>query len=125
VEARRQTPRVSVEINDNFLIIRGEGKFEQDEIEGGIWRSERRYGEFYRAIALPEGADAENTRGVSKRRVARGHPGSASAEQRAPNSGASICGFVAAAGTETCEHAAASREGSLSRERKTTFPEPG
>jgi HSP20 family protein len=71
VEARRQTPRVNVEINDNSLIIQGERKFEQDEIEGGVRRSERRYGEFYRAIALPEGADAENARAEFQNGVLR------------------------------------------------------
>jgi HSP20 family protein len=71
VEARRQTPRVNAEINDNSLIIQGERKFEQDEIEGGIRRSERRYGKFYRAIALPEGADAENARAEFQNGVLR------------------------------------------------------
>ena len=53
---------VKVEVNDDFLIIRGERKMEQQENEGDIRRTERRYGEFYRAIALPEGADAQNAR---------------------------------------------------------------
>jgi HSP20 family protein len=53
---------VKVEVNDNFLIIHGERKMEQQENEGDVRRTERRYGEFYRAIALPEGADAQNTR---------------------------------------------------------------
>ena len=53
---------VKVEVNDNFLIIHGERKMEQQENEGDVRRTERRYGEFYRAIALPEGADAQNAR---------------------------------------------------------------
>jgi HSP20 family protein len=53
---------VKVEVNDNFLIIQGERKVEHEEGEGEVRRTERRYGEFYRAIALPEGADAENAR---------------------------------------------------------------
>lgn len=53
---------VRVEINDDFLIIQGERKMEQEQNEGGIQRTERRYGEFYRAIALPDGADAEHAR---------------------------------------------------------------
>lgn len=53
---------VKVEVNDDFLIIRGERKMEQQENEGDVRRTERRYGEFYRAIALPEGADAQNAR---------------------------------------------------------------
>jgi HSP20 family protein len=53
---------VKVEVNDDFLIIHGERKMEQQENEGDVRRTERRYGEFYRAIALPEGADAQNAR---------------------------------------------------------------
>jgi HSP20 family protein len=53
---------VKVEINDDFLIIEGERKLEKEEGDGGVRRTERRYGEFYRAIGLPEGADAEHAR---------------------------------------------------------------
>jgi HSP20 family protein len=53
---------VKVEINDDFLIIQGERQLEKEEGDGGVRRTERRYGEFYRAIALPEGADAEHAR---------------------------------------------------------------
>ena len=53
---------VKVEINGDFLTIHGERKVEQEESEGGIQRTERKYGEFYRAIALPEGADIEHAR---------------------------------------------------------------
>ena len=53
---------VKVEVNDDFLTIQGERKVEQEETEGGIRRTERRYGQFYRAIALPEGADTEHAR---------------------------------------------------------------
>lgn len=53
---------VKVEINEDFLTIQGERKVEQEETEGGIRRTERKYGEFYRAIALPEGADTEHAR---------------------------------------------------------------
>lgn len=55
---------VTVEIRDNVLIVQGERQVEKPAQEGerGIRRTERRYGEFYRAIALPEGADAEHAR---------------------------------------------------------------
>jgi HSP20 family protein len=53
---------VKVEINDNFLTIQGERKIEKQEGDGEVRRTERRYGEFYRAIALPEGADTNNAR---------------------------------------------------------------
>jgi HSP20 family protein len=51
---------VKVEINNDFLVIQGERKIEHEEGDGGIRRTERRYGEFYRAIALPEAADVEH-----------------------------------------------------------------
>ncbi len=53
---------VKIEINDDFLIIQGERKMEREENQGEIRRTERRYGQFYRAIALPEGADTQNAR---------------------------------------------------------------
>jgi HSP20 family protein len=53
---------VKVEINNDFLIIQGERKMEQQEDQNGVQRTERRYGEFYRAIALPDGADTEHAR---------------------------------------------------------------
>ncbi len=62
---------VKVEINDDFLVIQGERKVEQQEGDGGVRRTERRYGEFYRAIALPEGADAENARAEFQNGVLR------------------------------------------------------
>ena len=53
---------VTIEVNDDVLIIRGERSVEREEAEGGMRRTERRYGQFYRAIALPDGADAEKAR---------------------------------------------------------------
>lgn len=57
---------VKVEINDDFLTIQGERKLEQEQTEGGVRRTERKYGEFYRAIALPEGADTEHAKAEFK-----------------------------------------------------------
>lgn len=62
---------VKVEINDDFLVIQGERKVEQQEGDGGVRRTERRYGEFYRAIALPEGTDTENARAEFQNGVLR------------------------------------------------------
>lgn len=53
---------VKVEVNDNSLVVRGERKHEHEENEGGIYRSERRYGQFYREIPLPEGANPEQAK---------------------------------------------------------------
>ncbi|MGC2465420.1 MAG: Hsp20/alpha crystallin family protein [Candidatus Acidiferrum sp.] len=53
---------VTVEITDDAVVIQGERQFVQEENEGGIQRTERRYGHFYRAIALPEGAKTDQAR---------------------------------------------------------------
>jgi HSP20 family protein len=47
---------VNVEVMDDAVIIQGERKFDKDEERDGIYRSERSYGSFYRAVPLPEGA---------------------------------------------------------------------
>jgi HSP20 family protein len=49
---------VRLEVVDDQLILQGEGKEEHEEKKGKIFRSERRYGKFYREFALPRGADA-------------------------------------------------------------------
>jgi len=51
---------VKVEITDDAIILDGERKYEHEENEGGIYRSERSYGHFYREIPLPEGVKTEN-----------------------------------------------------------------
>jgi HSP20 family protein len=53
---------VKVEITDDSLIIRGERKSEREHHVGKAYRSERRYGEFYREIALPEGVQADQAK---------------------------------------------------------------
>ena len=50
---------VRIEATDDELIIEGERKQEYTGEEGGVHRTERRYGHFYRAIPLPENAKAE------------------------------------------------------------------
>jgi HSP20 family protein len=51
---------VKVEITNDALILQGERRSEREVNERGVHRSERQYGSFYRAIPLPEGADAEH-----------------------------------------------------------------
>jgi len=53
---------VKVEITDDSLIIRGERKSEYENRSGGAYRSERRYGQFYREIALPQGVSADQAK---------------------------------------------------------------
>jgi HSP20 family protein len=57
---------VTVAITDNAIVIEGERQIQHEENEGGIRRSELRYGQFYRAIPLPEGANAEEARAEFK-----------------------------------------------------------
>jgi HSP20 family protein len=49
---------VKVEVGDDTLTIQGERKQEKKEERAGYSYSECSYGSFYRAIPLPEGADA-------------------------------------------------------------------
>jgi HSP20 family protein len=53
---------VRVEVEDDALILQGERQVERDAVEGGIRRSERQFGFFYRRIPLPEGADPEQAK---------------------------------------------------------------
>jgi HSP20 family protein len=49
---------IKVEVSDDVLTIQGERKHEEKEEREGYYYNERSYGSFYRAIPLPEGADA-------------------------------------------------------------------
>ena len=51
---------VNVELLDNALLISGERKFENEEEKEGFYRSELSYGNFFRSIPLPDGADVEH-----------------------------------------------------------------
>ncbi len=53
---------VKVEITNDALIIQGERRSQHEEGSGPSYRSERRYGQFYREIALPEGANADQAK---------------------------------------------------------------
>jgi HSP20 family protein len=50
---------VNVDITDEAVVIEGERKYEHEENEEGIHRSERSYGHFHREIPLPEGVKSE------------------------------------------------------------------
>ena len=53
---------VKVEVTDEGLVIQGERKREHEEKGEGYYRSERSYGQFYRLIPLPEGANVDQAR---------------------------------------------------------------
>jgi len=57
---------VKVEVTDDALIIQGERKYEHEDNKGGVYRSERRYGQFYREIPIPEGAKLEEAKAQFK-----------------------------------------------------------
>jgi HSP20 family protein len=46
---------VKVEVVDNQLVISGERKSETEDTKDNVYRCEREYGSFYRAVPLPEG----------------------------------------------------------------------
>jgi HSP20 family protein len=51
---------VKVELTDEGLTIEGERRSEHEENGEGYYRSERNYGNFYRRLPLPEGADPDD-----------------------------------------------------------------
>jgi HSP20 family protein len=53
---------VKVEVHEDAVVIQGERKRESEEERGGVHRSERVYGSFYREIPLPEGAKADQAK---------------------------------------------------------------
>jgi len=50
---------VKVEVAGDALVLEGDREFEHEEKEGGIYRTERQYGHFFRSIPLPEGANVD------------------------------------------------------------------
>ena len=53
---------IDVNIENDRITIKGERKSEHEENKQGVFRSERSYGSFFRAIPLPEGTDAEQAK---------------------------------------------------------------
>jgi HSP20 family protein len=60
---------VKIEVNEGRLIVQGERKREKEEKGERFYRSERSYGSFYRAIALPEGVNPETAKATFKNGV--------------------------------------------------------
>jgi HSP20 family protein len=57
---------VHLEIHDDYLVLEGERRLENEENQGGVYRSERSYGRFYRTIPLPDGTNAEQAKATFK-----------------------------------------------------------
>jgi HSP20 family protein len=51
---------INVRIEQDQVIIQGQRHQEQSSNQGSYYRSERRYGSFYRTIPLPDGADPDS-----------------------------------------------------------------
>ena len=51
---------VSVQVTDGHLALSGERKHETEETRDNVYRSEREYGSFYRAVPLPQGVKLED-----------------------------------------------------------------
>jgi len=57
-----QPDDVTVEVTEDAIVLSGERREERDVERGGRRMTERRYGQFYRAIPLPEGAQADQVK---------------------------------------------------------------
>lgn len=53
---------VKVEVTENHLVLSGERKVEKEEKKDNVYRTEREYGSFYRAVSLPEGVKLEEVK---------------------------------------------------------------
>jgi HSP20 family protein len=53
---------IKVDVTEDRVTLQGERKREHEEERGGVYRSERSYGSFYREIPLPEGTISEQTK---------------------------------------------------------------
>ena len=53
---------LKVEVTDGYLSIAGERKQETEETKDSVYRCERSYGSFYRAVPLPEGATLDDVK---------------------------------------------------------------
>jgi HSP20 family protein len=60
---------VTVEIDNNTIVIEGERKYEHEDDKSGVYRVERGYGRFFREISLPEGANPDTATATFKNGV--------------------------------------------------------
>jgi HSP20 family protein len=103
---------VKVEVTDDALVIRGERKYEHEHHIGKAHHSERRYGEFYREIPLPEGVQADQARAQFRNgmlEVSIPVPQQTSKRREIPistESGGTPAGSTSASGTQSSAAAA-------------------
>jgi HSP20 family protein len=57
---------VQLEVHDDHLVLQGERRNESSQTEGGLYRTERSYGSFYRTIPLPDGVNPDQVRATFK-----------------------------------------------------------
>ena len=57
---------LKVDLTDDVITIQGERRQEEESERGGVYRSERSYGHFYRTIPLPEGAMTDQAKATFK-----------------------------------------------------------
>ncbi|HEY1939860.1 MAG TPA: Hsp20/alpha crystallin family protein [Candidatus Angelobacter sp.] len=62
---------IDVQVVNDTLVIQGERRDEREEDQDGVRRTEIRYGQFYRAIPLPDGAQTEQARAEFQNGVLR------------------------------------------------------
>jgi len=60
---------VTIDVTDDGLIISGERRQEHELERGGVYRSERTYGSFYRTIPLPDHAMTDQAKATFKNGV--------------------------------------------------------
>ncbi|NUN48540.1 MAG: Hsp20/alpha crystallin family protein [Candidatus Brocadiae bacterium] len=60
---------IHLEVKDGVLVLRGEKKFEEESKDKNFHRIERRYGSFYRALALPDTVDTAKVEAAFKNGV--------------------------------------------------------
>ena len=57
---------VCIDVTDSDITISGERRQQEESERGGVYRSERSYGSFYRMIPLPEGAMTDQAKATFK-----------------------------------------------------------
>ncbi len=115
---------VKVEVTNDSLIVHGERKYEHEGKEGNAYHSERRYGQFYREIALPEGVNAEQAKAQFRNgvlEVTLPMPQQANKRREIPiQSGSSTSSTVSAGGSTSSRTGGSTQSGGQATGQQTT-----